>query len=349
MWRFLFKATIFIMGMWVLLNGLGYIADSIHPQARWQAIAENHYADFLKRKDHLSAITIGNSHSAAIHFDSLNLEGQHLTIAGSDLFEMEKYIEHVIKEAPKLKVAFVSISYFSFNSDNASSNDSRILRVNLYAMLPTWTPIQGDAKNLILGKMQKAFHLMDVVRPDNWHGVVYNAFASSDSFVSSDSDKSQTVNNHPESLVITKNQCGHLTASDLDKMAYRRVHRQVMSALEEGNAHQNLPDDAFLALAKTIEALQTHNIRVILFTPPYSQAYNVYFQEQAPKMINTMYQSLALLQKKYHVEYYDFSNSLELVSRHEFFENSDHLNSCGNKAFSERLLKAMLASSNTED
>lgn len=228
-----------------------------------------------------------------------------------------------------------------FNQDNAASDDWRIMRINLYAMLPIWTPIKGDTKNLILGKLQKVFQVMNVARPDGWDGVILGVLRlllHADDF-SSDQGETDTT--------TAGWQCEYPTDEELDAVAYKRVKFLVMLMRKEENAHRNLYEDSLRALSKIIEIFQSHNIRVILFTPPYYKAFNESFEDQAPEMIIGMHRALRLLQDKYGISYFNFSDNPEMTTENEFFNDSDHLNACGCKAFSERLLKAISESHNT--
>src|SRR6185503_12065754 len=100
---------------------------------------------------------------------------------------------------------------------------------------------------------------------------------------------------------------------------------------EMAKIHPGLPDDALEALAQTIEHFQTNGVRVILFTPPYYEAYTAHFSNQAADTIDQMRQAVSLLQEKYHVEYFDFSNDPDIITHPELFLNSDHVNNCGRK------------------
>lgn len=340
--RFLVRTVIFIGGLALLLNGIGALADHLQPQDKWQALAEQDYTVFLQRSHELAAVAIGNSHVSAIDFTTLGIDGELLIRAGSDLFELHKYVQHVVRKAPNLEVALIAVSYFSFDQDNAVSNDSRILRINLYAMLPTWLPERNDFKNLLLGKLQKATRIMDVARPDSWRNVVYSAFTTPDAAAGGVAGEQSFVDQAAHSPAHD-GQCPYLDRQDLAKVSVGRVQSQVASVQQESNAHQALRVDALAALAATIELLQAEGVRVVLFTPPYSEPYNTSFRAQAPGLIDGMYRSVQLLQKQYQVAYYDFSDYPALTTHDEYFADSDHLNLCGRRAFSEHLKNAMLS------
>lgn len=104
-----------------------------------------------------------------------------------------------------------------------------------------------------------------------------------------------------------------------------------------------MEEDTLERLAKTIEYLQKRDVQVVLYTPPYYEAYTAHFMGQGSDIVEHMHQSVAQLQETYQVEYYDFSSDPNLITTSDLFFNSDHVNECGGRAFSERLGKAMQA------
>jgi hypothetical protein len=340
--QLLFKGTIFTAGMWILLNALGAFADRVAPKDVWQVKEQAQYTSLMNRRNQIQAITLGNSHSEAIDFNVFGIEGQSLARAAADLFEVERYIATVADKLPSLQMVFVTLSYYSFSRDNSTLDNMRIRRIALYAMLPTWLPVEGDGHNLLLGKLHVYSRIMSVARPDNWYNVLHRIpkFSFMDD-LSQSSPQSAGV-----STVTPWGECAHFTTSELERHGREMASKNVTSSRAMDKAHPGLQDHAFMALVETIERLQTNGIRVILFTPPYYEVYTANFTDQASDIIDQMHWMVNRLRRKYQVEYYDFSNDPKLITRPELFFNSDHLNDCGSKAFSERLLRATLATGN---
>jgi hypothetical protein len=115
----------------------------------------------------------------------------------------------------------------------------------------------------------------------------------------------------------------------------------VTSSKQMAALHPGLKQDAFNALARTIEHLQSKGIQVVLFTPTYYEKYTEYFEEDESGMIEDMRVMVNKLQQTYDVEYYDFSNDPGIKNQPELFYNSDHLSDCGHKVFTAELLEAM--------
>jgi len=330
MQKFFIKAFAFIIGLTVIFNLLGTLADKVAPLEDWRTEHQNRVTALQAKKDHIEAVTLGNSHSDSINYSVLGIEGQSLAFAGADLFEIESYAASLEDKLPALKTVFITISYYSFSRDSATFEPYRTRRIRFYSMVPTWYPIQGDLLNFGLGKLESMTHIMSVVRSDSWKGVwigLANDVPAVDPFPY---DGVRTVSVWGE--------CFHYTAEQLEAHANEVARRNVSSSRQMANAHPGLVRDASDALARTIERFQSRGIRVVLFTPTYYQKYNTLFAEQGSDIIDDMRRSISNLQQSYHVEYYDLSSDAEITIHPDLFYNSDHLGDCGTRVFTEKLL-----------
>jgi hypothetical protein len=323
------------VGLGILLNALGYMANRVAPLSVYYERAEQDYINLIQHKDNIQAISLGNSHSEAIDFAVLDVEGQTLARAGADLFEVERYTAAIVDSLPTLRTVFITLSYYSFSRDNATLDNMKILRIELYTMLPIWRPIAKDGGNVVLGKLHEISRLMNVARPDHWHDIIYSETGFNTLFDDVPEFDVASAEAHQE-------HCPHLTLNELESHAQEVAGKNVISSREMANLHQGLEEDAFEALAETIERLQRKGIKVILYTPPYYEAYTAHFTDQGSDIIEHMQQAVKRLQEKYQIDYYDFSTDRDLITRSDLFVNSDHVNDCGRKAFSERLLRAMV-------
>ena len=334
---FAFKLAVFVAGMWILLLGVGYVGNKIAPVDDWDLEEQRAYATLLKSKDRIQAISLGNSHSDAIDLTLIGLEGRSLARAAADLFEVERYVASVADKLTALRTVFVTLSFYSFSRDNSKLESLRMRRINLYAMLTEWVPVTNDARNMVLGKMHAYTGLLSVARPDNWRKVL-----SRPSEVNAAEDLALEGSQSNRISSVTKwGECRHLAQNMLDEHARETARKNVESSRAMAEKHVDLPQDAFKTLAATIERLQDKGVRVILWTPPYYKSYRDDFFRRAPDLIEYMHRASSRLREKYHVEYYDFSADAELISRAELFYNSDHVNDCGRKAVSVRLMHAM--------
>lgn len=337
MQKLFIKAFSFILGLTIIFNLSGTLADEVAALDDWRNEYQDRLANLRAKRDRIEAVTLGNSHSDSINYSVLGIEGKSLAFAAADLFEIERYATSLENELPALKTVFITISYYSFSRDNATFEPFRTRRIQFYSMVPTWSPIQGDQPNYLMGKLDAMTHIMSVVRPDSWQGV-WTGLA----------DDAPVADPFPYDGVHTVSvwgECSHYTEEQLETHAKEIAQRNVASSMRMANAHPRLLQDASEALARTIERFQSRGIQVILFTPTYHQKYNDYFAEQGSDMIDDMRQTVYDLQQTYLVEYYDFSNDSEIMIHPELFYNSDHLSECGTTVFTKKLLDLMGANS----
>lgn len=316
-----------------MFNVTGALADRVAPLEEWRAEHQQRLANLQARGELIEAITLGNSHSDAIDYSVLGIEGQSLAFAAADLFEVEKYAMYLQDKLPNLKTVFITISYYSFSRDNAAFEPFRTRRLSFYSMVPTWSPIQGDLSNFWLGRLESYTHIMSVVRSDSWQGVWAELGKDASSANPFPYDGVRTVS--------TWGNCSHYTAEQLELHAQEIAGRNVTSSSQMAAVHPGLEQNAFDALGRTVERLQSKGIRVILFTPTYYERYNSYFMKQGSHIYEDMQRRMDVLQQTYQVEYYDFSDDLEIMTHPELFYNSDHLSECGHRVFSAKLLEAM--------
>jgi hypothetical protein len=332
---FLIKTTCFILGIWLLSYSLGSLVEQVAPMNVYSKSEADKLNKLLENKDRIEAISLGNSHSGAIDFASLGMEGQVLARAGTDLFEVNLYANQVVPQLPDLQTVFISVSYFSFTNNNVLLDDKRNLRIELYGMLNTWKPLAGDFEPLVLGKLHRYFRIMSIVRPDSWKNVFNNILQSK-----------MGAESPPATTVTTKTvwgECGHFTKGELEAIGNDIAAKAANTHLRFLEASSNTPRQSYQILAKTIEMLQSRGIRVVLFTPPYYQAYNNRFKAVAPEMVESMEVSMKEIQRQYDVEYYNAASLAAFSTHPELFYNSDHLNPCGMRAFSEYLRTEMEA------
>lgn len=333
MQKFIIKSFIFIIGFWLLSVPLAAFADRLSPMNVYSESEADRIKNLLQKRDIITAISIGNSHSGAIDFDTFGVDGQILARAGTDLFEVNQYAKSVVPRIPQLRTVFIAISYFSFYRNNLIFKDTRNLRIELYAMLPTWKPLPGDFEYLFLGKIHKYFRTMSIVRPDNWHDVFTAA--------SEGQIKEDPLSNNLVQSITPWGTCTHYNQKDLTDIGNEIGFKAADNHMKMYTADPNIREESFQALADTIQLFKDKNIRIILFTPPYHISYNNRFLEIAPDMVKHMSSTMEKLSEEYDVEYYNAASLPEFSTHPELFFNSDHLNECGCRAFSEYLLSQM--------
>lgn len=90
---------------------------------------------------------------------------------------------------------------------------------------------------------------------------------------------------------------------------------------------------SFAAMERIVEFLQAKDIRIILYIPPLYEAYNTHFPETRKKPIRNL---LNGLKQQYRLEFYDFSQDSLISKNHLYFQDGNHLNYYGAKAFSKK-------------
>jgi hypothetical protein len=208
------------------------------------------------------------------------------------------------------------------------------LRIQLYTMLPVWVPIEDNSNNMVLGKLQRIAHLMSVARPDHWHDVI-RPEAGYANLVENLSDFDAPTEEQSEVV------CSFLAEDEMESHALDIAGKNLNSTRTMAISHSGLQEDAREILAETIEYLQERDVEVVLYTPPYYEAYTTHFLADGSDIVAGMNQAIDQLQQDYDVQYYDFSADPDIHTELELFYNSDHVNECGGKVFTGRLLTAM--------
>ena len=104
--------------------------------------------------------------------------------------------------------------------------------------------------------------------------------------------------------------------------------------------HPNIKEDSFRVLDKLAADFERDGIRVVLFTPPYFDAYNQCFDRRAQKLARDNAKRIA---RGTGAEYFDFSTSSDFSDEQRYFVDSDHLRPHGKELFSRKLGKALAA------
>ncbi|MBU0677834.1 MAG: hypothetical protein KJ626_06925 [Verrucomicrobia bacterium] len=306
----------------------------------------------VERGDTIEALSIGSSHSQALRFEFLGVDGIHTWQAGNDIFEMRYQAESVLPKMPGLKTVFWCVSPRTFHLDNLalSTEDRSELRRRYYATMPGWKFIPGDGRDLFRAM------LTPIVRIDHWAEVVMDFLMR----------REPTQYVQPGGLIANvpekrgKEQEAESDAQEEDQSKSRYATEEHKAYLEKHADHRvsklneqiadmllnrpDLEDKAFEAAEDIIEMFQKRGVRVIAYTPPYYEKYTELFD---PALIEDMDRKMALLQKKYGFEYYDMSRDEEFIHRPELFINSDHVSGEGAGEVSKKLKRLIDAEAPT--
>lgn len=341
--RIVLKIFLFLVGVTLIANALGGIAQRLDPPfglADKQAEGERNatlLADDLKM---ITAVAVGNSHSGALDFSALGVNGRQINRMGGDLFETQHYLENYLPKFSTVDTVFINVSYFSFRYDNAASGSQRLNRIYLYVNSPFWRSIPGDFENFLIGKLDPLLPIKDLVRDDSWKGVVFALIAGGGQAANAAGPALDA--NAPSAPA---GECGGLPDDELNVHAEKKALNFVTTSQEMVAALPELEATTYAVLSQMIEYLQARGIRVILHTTPVYQRLTQVYESQAPGEIASMKETVKRLQQQYAVEYYDLSTDGEIVSRPDLFLDSDHLNHCGAPIYSAKLRNLMAADS----
>lgn len=322
------RGTLFLLGGFVILHLFAFIARTVAPDgtSAFLRIDEENINRVLADAPFVEAIVLGNSHGDDIDFTAMAYDGYQLSRAWGDLFEMQVYLEYLVPRLPRLQVVFIPVSYFTFYWDNGAAAKLAIRRQNMYSVIPVWRPVDvPDARNFITGRGNELVPITAVLREDNWRGVFYGLL--------------RRQNFRPEAVV--ENPCQHLSVAALQEQAALRARDQIALAQEIERNHQDVQADAYDTAVSIVQYLRQHNIRVVFFTPPYSEAYTAYYQAHDPAAIVLWQDTMQRLQEEMDVEYYNFATDETFATDYQLFKDADHLNRCGAATFSQALNQAI--------
>lgn len=165
--RFLLQSLLFlVVGMipvWLLVQ-----VSKRHPTSFIEEVSVKRIEDVVANRTRLEALSMGSSHARAVDFAYLDLDGREMGMAWGDAAEAEFKIPTLAPRMPRLRVVFLSLSYFTFHWSNAHAGHPRYLasRRLFYSTTPflRWTP--GDFDTFVEGKTYW------IAPPDNWYWVL---------------------------------------------------------------------------------------------------------------------------------------------------------------------------------
>lgn len=292
------------LGIFAVLAGLSERVDPVYAEMRalWKAVERDGPT--------AEALFIGNSHSRALHGPSLGVEAVHLWRGGGDLFEALYLARRARSHMPRLRYVFVSASFPILEMDNAAATEEDLSgrRVEIYARVPGWPPLPGDAQSFVRGKASP------VVRPDHWGRIFRPGLRR---------EEEDTEAARPRRGV------------DLREHAAMRVERARRRTADMRQGHPGLASDVKAELERFAREMAAAKVEVVLYTPPFHPAYTARYDTAAANRLRLAMRRLAAEHEN--VVYLDASRDTTITAREEYFLNSDHLNEEGARAFSAAL------------
>ncbi len=320
----------FLTGFGLIMIGLYVAGNDVYKTRESEADRAA-----LKEMSSRRVLLLGASHGRGLSLKEAGLDGVDVVHDGQDLFEVAYIARSVKARAPKLDTVLITLSYFSFVSDNAAylakGVQTRIgLRIALYRGFGRLAFIRGDAPHYA-----KAL-LAPVITPDHYR---------------------QVFQRIPDELANTALDDDHVDEAELDgedeEAAQRKARRRVarrsipryfarhaqgrcrfyarMTRVMQKN-HPGLVRETKELMLNLTRELEADAVRVVFFTPPYLRRYNECFDPRQQKLTRD---TGRWLERATRARYFDFSNEASFVDHERYFRDSDHLNNSGKAAFSK--------------
>jgi hypothetical protein len=273
-------------------------------------------------EDLAEALVVGSSHGDDIDFSVTDLQGFQLSRAWGDVFEVRYTLDQLLPRLPRLHTVFIPISYFTFLWDNGSVEKLHPRRRHLYAALPSWQFIPGDTWLFLQVKAATLVPIRTILREDHWRGVILPAAPSA------------AGDGHVEG-------CEQQSPAALSRQAEARAREQIGLMREMLRRQPLIEELTRETLGGIVADLQARGVRVVLFTPPYYERYTGVFEDEFPAALTVLHRNVERLKVSQGAEYYDFARD-PLSRDPALFADSDHLNPCGKRLFTERLGRALV-------
>jgi hypothetical protein len=314
--RFLLRALAFVAIGTVLAAAAGRVSRQYPPTALVERNLER-IENVAARADSVEILLLGNSHIGALDYAQLDGTVERLGLAWNDLFEVEHQVRVLLPQLPRLRTAYISISYTSFHWDNAIGNHERYVdsRRLFYAEYPMGGWIRGDFRNYAVAR---AYWL---ARYDHWYRVVAG--------LRHGSDDEDMVDLHVA------------TAEELEAHAEERAAQFLESADDMVRTRPRLPHAAYAALSRTVRRLQRQGVEVVLLTPPYHESYSRRLADSSyPDLMHSLASRFA---EEHGVTWVDAAGHDAFAHRADLYRDSDHFNIHGRREFTRWMLDGPLA------
>lgn len=324
------KIALFILLGLVLAFALHRISESLSPihgqhKARMQML--------MDKADKIEALAVGHSHNLALDFEALGLNGFHLWIIGSDMFEVRYLLNSILPRLPNLRMVFIPVTHHTFLHNNGLVGKGIVIRHVYYATTPTlksFRPIHNDFKYLIMGKV------CSIARHDHWKGVfkaVLNQIRGNGVFDSFTADVSPTGKIGPP---FENSMIGSERTKRFEELhQYMKLSKGVLEKQPE------TPETVFVVMRDIVQRLLQNGIRPIFYTTPVTRSYGDYVCREEAQTVQLTQSYLERLQDEFGIEYYDFFRDSSLVNHPEYFHDEDHLNTEGAKVFSQKFMQIL--------
>lgn len=316
-WRDGLRFVAGAVAVFAAVYALSEVIDPVYPDTRAKVRL------FRARAARVQAVSVGNSHTGAVDFQTLGWTGMHLWDPGQDPFESAFMVRYAAERAPRLRYVLMTASYGFERLDNAvlTSRDYSGVRRGMYLRTGARHFIPGD-RNLWISAW-----LSPVVRTDQWQRVAARLMGRPEPPLALAEDGKRLM---PEPPLLSA-----------DSLAEHGRMQGGVHAARYGESLRNdstVPTRSMAALESLARDLRARGIVLVLYTPPYHRAY---LREVPAEVVEGTRRALQPALRHPNVVWLDFGSHPAFSTRDDLFKDSDHLNPAGSRAFSALLRRCI--------
>lgn len=301
------------------------VSESLDPVYEWP---RRQYRQAVAAGPAVQALSLGNSHSRAIDFETLGLRGVPLGSPGNDFYEVRHILRSLRPHLANLEYVFIPVSLFV--NDNSTDHERSDVRRMAYMTTGNYAPMEGDRAIAFQAL------LAPVVRADNWRGVGGAAYRMLRSKVSGGSRAAAQGGGRG-----VRRRNGVPSARQIQASAQHKatVHSTWQTLSMDRNPQ--LCEEARQALREI--ARLSAPARLVLYTPPYSPAYLAASEAHSGGVEGCHLDRFAaeLAASSPGVEYYDDRAMAPFSDSSGLFRDADHVNRNGARAYSRVLAERL--------
>jgi len=311
------KSIFFVLIAVILYMVIHVIGKHVYPHYPQRDIKINR---LLENASSFKSITIGHSHGCSIDYKELGRVGYHVWEGSNDFSESEYQLRAILPLLPNVKEVFFVISPGHFYFYNNLGSDRAEVRRIYYSLLPGDEYVENDFRNYLVAQTAP------VVRSDHWKPYITGVKTEGDLFTDTGKlDLKETFSK--ERLEKT-----YEVFDGWTKLFAKRQASKIHDIFQYN----------VRMLKKIITLTKEKNIRLILYTPPYTHAYLNLLETNCPEVLKEFDRTLKSISEEEKIKYYDFSRTLPFNRNNTpYFADQTHLTREGSRLFSQQFKKIM--------
>jgi len=299
----------------------------------------------------LDAVTVGNSHGLAFHFDSLGLKGMHFWETAGDMEESLYKTNVILDYATSLEYIFLGLSPGSLRtSQRVLAHDYTTRKMRVSNSLPfSWNWRTLSIEDTIGGAVFNYFPV-NIIQNLFYQRLGYNP---SEQLVS-DEEKNACFrvleSNIGDKINVSTMEDGILDGyrhaliqpECIERFAKRKAKDTRFRIDKTASSNPDILSENMDRVRKIADLAMAAGAQLVIVTPPTTKA--SYDTEEIQSLVAPFQQAISELEKHENIVYYDFHDLyFDKVDekQNDYFYDGDHLAITGSKDFSSILRQAM--------